>query len=75
MSTIETPPASIDADFLAYIDQHRDRAYDLHAEHMNPAFVKMLRTIGYDRRISVEASTMDLATEAPLAIALLRHAI
>ena len=43
------PSLSIDADFLAYIDQQRDRAYDLHAEHLNPAFVKMLRTIGFDK--------------------------
>jgi D-psicose/D-tagatose/L-ribulose 3-epimerase len=38
-------------------------------------FFAALRTIGYDRRISVEASTKDLATEAPLAIALLRKGI
>src|SRR5256886_2358261 len=52
MSTTDLPiaPTSIDADFLAYIDQHRDRAYELHAEHMNPAFVKMLRTIGFDKK-------------------------
>src|SRR4051812_26536907 len=52
MSTTDAPIAapSIDTDFLAYIDQHRDRAYDLHAEHMTPAFVKMLRTIGFDKK-------------------------
>ena len=52
MSTTDLPiaPTSIDADFLAYIDQHRDRAYELHAEHMNPAFVKMLRAIGFDKK-------------------------
>jgi D-psicose/D-tagatose/L-ribulose 3-epimerase len=37
-------------------------------------FFANLKTIGYDKRISVEASTKDLPTEAPLAIALLRHA-
>ncbi len=45
-----TAPVSIDADFLAYIDQHRDRAYELHAQHTNPAFVKMLRAIGFDKK-------------------------
>jgi sugar phosphate isomerase/epimerase len=35
-------------------------------------FFAALRTIGYDGRISVEASTKDLKTEAPLAIAFLR---
>jgi ornithine--oxo-acid transaminase len=43
-------PASIDTDFLAYLDQHRDRAYDLHAQHLNPSFVKMLRAIGFDKK-------------------------
>jgi D-psicose/D-tagatose/L-ribulose 3-epimerase len=38
-------------------------------------FFAALRTIGYDRRISVEASTKDLTTDAPQAIALLRKAI
>lgn len=42
------PP--LDADFLSWLDQHQDRAYDLHARHLNPAFVKMLRTIGFDKR-------------------------
>ena len=36
-------------DFIAWLRQHDDRAYDLHAEHVNPAFVKMLRTIGFDK--------------------------
>src|SRR5207244_11034904 len=34
-------------DFIAYLQEHKDRAYDLHAEHVNPAFVRMLRTIGF----------------------------
>ena len=38
-------------------------------------FFAALRTIGYDKRISVEASTKDLGAEAPLAIALLRKGI
>jgi D-psicose/D-tagatose/L-ribulose 3-epimerase len=37
-------------------------------------FFEKLKEIGYDKRISVEASTKDLATEGPQAIALLRRA-
>jgi sugar phosphate isomerase/epimerase len=37
-------------------------------------FFAALKKIGYDRRISVEASTQEFATDAPLAIALLRRA-
>jgi D-psicose/D-tagatose/L-ribulose 3-epimerase len=37
-------------------------------------FFAALKTIGYDKRISVEASTQDLSADAPLAIALLRRA-
>lgn len=37
-------------------------------------FFAALRTIGYDKRISVEASTKDLPVDAPQAIALLRRA-
>jgi len=37
-------------------------------------FFATLRQIGYDRRISVEASTQDFPTDAPLAITLLRRA-
>src|SRR5262245_6647640 len=48
--SVETQEASLDTDFLAWIDQNRERAYDLHAEHLNPAFVKMLRTIGFDTK-------------------------
>jgi D-psicose/D-tagatose/L-ribulose 3-epimerase len=43
-------------------------------EYNYAPFFAALRTIGYDKRISVEASTKDLATEAPQAIALLRKA-
>ena len=38
-------------------------------------FFANLRAIGYDKRISVEASTKDLQADAPQAIALLRKAI
>jgi ornithine--oxo-acid transaminase len=40
----------MDMDFMAWLDQHRDRGFDLHQKHINPAFVKMLRAIGFDRR-------------------------
>src|SRR6476620_6381656 len=36
-------------DFFAWLDQHRGRQYDLHSEHLNPSFVKMLKTIGFDK--------------------------
>jgi D-psicose/D-tagatose/L-ribulose 3-epimerase len=45
------------------------------AEYDYAPFFAALRQIGYDRRISVEASTKDLPADAPVAIALLRGAI
>jgi len=36
-------------DFFAWLEQHEGRQYDLHADYINPAFVKMLRTIGFDK--------------------------
>jgi ornithine--oxo-acid transaminase len=36
-------------DFMAWLDQQQGRQYELHAEHINPVFVKMLRTIGFDK--------------------------
>jgi sugar phosphate isomerase/epimerase len=45
------------------------------SEYSYAPFFAALRTIGYDKRISVEASTKDLAADAPQAIALLRKAI
>src|SRR5258706_1738528 len=41
------PP--METDFLQWLDQQQGRQYDLHSEHINPAFVKMLRTIGFDK--------------------------
>jgi ornithine--oxo-acid transaminase len=41
--------ASMDTDFLGWLEQHKGRAYELHEEHVNPVFVKMLRTIGFDK--------------------------
>ncbi len=39
----------LDADFTAWLAQQQGRQYDLHAKHINPVFVKMLRTIGFDK--------------------------
>src|ERR1700712_2355461 len=36
-------------DFIQWLGQHKGRQYDLHREHINPSFVKMLRTIGFDK--------------------------
>jgi ornithine--oxo-acid transaminase len=36
-------------DFPAWLDQHRGRGFDLHQKHVNPAFVKMLRAINFER--------------------------
>jgi ornithine--oxo-acid transaminase len=36
-------------DFLEWIDHQQGRQYELHRQHVNPAFVKMLRTIGFDK--------------------------
>ena len=45
---------------------------------VNPTDSARLRvasaTIGYDKRISMEGNTTDLATEGPITIALLRKA-
>jgi ornithine--oxo-acid transaminase len=37
------------SDFLAWLDRQQGRQYELHARHVNPVFVKMLRTIGFDK--------------------------
>lgn len=36
-------------DIAGLLKQHAGRNYDLHAEHVNPANVRALRTIGFDR--------------------------
>jgi 4-aminobutyrate aminotransferase-like enzyme len=36
-------------DFLDWLDRHQGTAQQLHAQHLNPAFVKMLRAIGFDK--------------------------
>jgi ornithine--oxo-acid transaminase len=37
-------------DFMSWLALHDDRAYELHEAHVNPAFVKMLKTIGFDKK-------------------------
>ena len=36
-------------DFVGWLAQHKGRQWGLHQEHINPAFVKMLKTIGFDK--------------------------
>lgn len=36
-------------EFLDWLDSQQGRQYELHARHVNPVFVKMLRTIGFDK--------------------------
>jgi ornithine--oxo-acid transaminase len=36
--------------FFEYLNRHQGRQYDLHTRHINPAFVKMLRAIGFDKK-------------------------
>ena len=43
------PPAKMEDDFVGWLQQHEGRAYELHDKHINPVFVKMLRTIGFDK--------------------------
>src|SRR5580692_3132048 len=43
------PAKSPGLDIRALLKQHEGRNYDLHAEHINPANVRTLRTIGFDR--------------------------
>jgi ornithine--oxo-acid transaminase len=37
-------------DFIGWLERQQGRAYDRHREHVNPAFVQMLRTIGFDKQ-------------------------
>ncbi|HVT81407.1 MAG TPA: aspartate aminotransferase family protein [Phycisphaerae bacterium] len=37
------------ADFHDWLQQHAGRQYELHHDHVNTAFVKMLKTIGFDK--------------------------
>ncbi len=48
----ETPaaaPAKAGLDIRALLEEHAGRNYELHAEHVNPANVRTLKTIGFDR--------------------------
>src|SRR5271167_2037478 len=35
--------------FTHWLHEQEGRQYDLHSRHINPVFVKMLRTIGFDK--------------------------
>ncbi|MGD1069970.1 MAG: aspartate aminotransferase family protein [Bryobacteraceae bacterium] len=39
----------MDQGFSEWLDAQRGRQYELHERHLNPAFVKMIRTIGFDK--------------------------
>jgi len=39
----------LETDFSAWLAEQQGRQYDLHSQHINPVFVKMLRTIGFDK--------------------------
>jgi ornithine--oxo-acid transaminase len=39
----------IHEDFLAWLKDHEGTQYELHEKHVNPSFVRMLRTIGFDK--------------------------
>jgi ornithine--oxo-acid transaminase len=41
--------ADIYTDFHGWLSEHAGRQYELHDKHINSAFVKMLRTIGFDK--------------------------
>jgi ornithine--oxo-acid transaminase len=36
-------------EFLAWLDAQQGRQYELHERYLNPAFVSMIRTIGFDK--------------------------
>lgn len=42
-------PAKAGLDIRALLETHAGRNYELHAEHVNPANVRTLKTIGFDR--------------------------
>src|SRR5436190_21003447 len=47
---IPKPPAEkAGLDIRALLEEHAGRNYELHAEHVNPANVRTLKTIGFDR--------------------------
>jgi ornithine--oxo-acid transaminase len=40
----------MDQGFLEWMDAQQGRQYDLHERYINPAFVKTIRTIGFDKK-------------------------
>src|SRR6478672_1622225 len=42
-------PKPMHDDFIQWLSQHKGPQYDLHRDYINPSFVKMLRTIGFDK--------------------------
>ena len=48
-STDDPQGSRMHTDFFAWLEQHHGRQYDLHSRAHQPAFVKMLRTIGFDK--------------------------
>ena len=53
LSATETAPSAATKppglDILALLKEHEGRNYEVHAEHVNPANVRTLKTIGFDR--------------------------
>ncbi len=47
--TQTAPPARAGLDIRALLEEHAGRNYELHAAHVNPANVRTLKTIGFDR--------------------------
>jgi len=43
------PPRAAGLDIVALLKAHEGENYELHAEHVNPANVRTLKTIGFDR--------------------------
>jgi acetylornithine/succinyldiaminopimelate/putrescine aminotransferase len=53
LSTVLQPPSNrlrtVHFDLRTLLERHAGRGHELHAEHVNPRFATVLRTIGYDR--------------------------
>lgn len=45
----QTAPVTAGLDIRALLEENAGRNYELHAEHVNPANVRTLKTIGFDR--------------------------
>jgi ornithine--oxo-acid transaminase len=45
----DTNPDRAPLDIAALLEQHEGRNYELHSAHVNPAHVRTLKTIGFDR--------------------------